>query len=189
MSTIEDVILYTDVFSRENYNQIYVYGLNAKKWGLQRSHPNDQNIFLKMDLDEDFSKVLFPEVLKKIGNNFNLNRVYINGQYFGMPGYPHNDDNSPDAYTFLVYLNSNWDVLWGGQTIFMNKYAEKNGSIVKHNEHLKIVYPSKNLGVFFPSNLVHYAESPTKDCKQLRMTIAFKMIKIQQEDKIGVSEK
>lgn len=158
--------------------------LSSSRWGFQISSQNDnyiQNIFLHMDLSDVrfFTVKIFNKIQEVTKQKFELIRVYANGQFYGMPGAPHYDDKeSIDRFTFLIYVNTNWDIIYGGQTVFMNTYfdANKNKEVV--GEGIYTQYPVPKLGVLFPSNILHFAESPTKFCHDLRMTVAYKLEKI-----------
>ncbi len=65
----------------------------------------------------------------------------------------------------MLYVNERWKHSWGGRTWF----RDDNGNIMFST-------PKPNWGVFFPGWMDHYAESPTKKFKGLRMTIAWKFL-------------
>lgn len=98
---------------------------------------------------------------------FKLNRVYANGQTFGQPGNLHIDDENDNAYTFLIYMNPYWNIHWGGNTVF---YRDEN--------NYTSYTPKPNFGLLFKSNLLHAGLDPSRECKELRITVAYKLEKI-----------
>lgn len=179
MSLFGDINVFPSVFSQEDFEKINKFS-EKDRWGIQNSSPEFMDKkFLMMKLsDRYFTQTLLNHIKEVfIGNHYELERVYFNGQFFGMPGAPHVDSDEPNRFTFLVYMNRSWDILWGGQTVFCNRYVnvETKQTIVV-DKTTQSYYPTPNLGLFFQSNLYHFAESPTKDCPEMRLTLAFKLV-------------
>ena len=84
---------------------------------------------------------------------------------YGIEGSFHTDDTRPDTKTVLYYANEYWKQEWGGKTVF--------GLEDKYH----YVEPIPNSLVIFPSTVTHRAESVSRLYKQLRTTIAWKLIK------------
>ena len=185
-TVLNDVAIYDDFLNIYEVEEIENNLASSHNWGFQGSTDEGgfgNYKFLSLDLTENkfITETIFEKVKNKIGENFAIDRVYANGQYFGMPGRPHNDHVKKDRYTFLIYVNSYWDMLWCGQTIFFNRYVEdsgKGGNLVILNNDTKVVYPFPGRATFFPSNIIHYAESPSKDCFRFRFTVAYKLRKL-----------
>lgn len=186
MSLLDNIVEYPDIFHVVQVKRLFKTALESKSWGFQTSlneSVSEANHFLRLDLNPygEIITTLFPSILDRTKINFKIIDVYLNGQFFGMPGLPHYDDIGEDKYTFLVYLNPVWKDDWGGKTIFLDKYAARDRSfkteITKNSDESKAIYPKNNLGLLFPSKIIHYAEAPTQNCKELRITLAFKLIR------------
>jgi hypothetical protein len=112
------------------------------------------------------------KIIKKTFNkNFEINRVYANGQTFGQDGDYHIDDESEDCYTFVLYLHEINEVdveLAGGHIYFKLP-----------NLQYKICYePLLNRGILFPSSYIHRACSFSRYIMHLRTCAAFKLKEI-----------
>lgn len=121
-------------------------------------------------LDEPlFSEKIFNISKQKIHNLFGesvkLCNVYFNGQTFGQHGDIHPDDFDESYRTLLIYCNltKEWSKNWGGGTIF--DYGDKT----------EIVMPNYNSAVYFKSNIFHGAQSMSHLCKELRVSLAYKL--------------
>ena len=65
--------------------------------------------------------------------------------------------------THLIYLNEEWNIDWGGETVFVI-----NGEIEK------AVIPKYGRLIIFPGNIYHAARSVSKFCPVARQIIVFK---------------
>jgi Rps23 Pro-64 3,4-dihydroxylase Tpa1-like proline 4-hydroxylase len=109
------------------------------------------------------------EVERLTGRKFKISRVYANGQTHGLPGDAHRDVSAstlgPERFwTFLYYVNPEWDARWAGQTMIMSADGE-----------LSSVMPTRNAAVLFRSDLVHWSAEPSRHCRELRVTVALKL--------------
>lgn len=165
MDYFSQIKIYENVLS--SYEMEYVHKCIASdnwKFG-QKSSPKSDKKFWYMELsnDEFFSKLFLDRIKILVKKNFKLSRVYANGQTFGLDSEWHTDSTANDAYTFLYYSNNFWDLSWGGETVF---------SVGNNLIH---VMPKPNKAIFFPSNILHYGKSPSRDFSGLRTTVAFKL--------------
>jgi len=111
-----------------------------------------------------------------------LLRVYVNGYTYGTDGYAHIDDIwikktfGEDALseTSVVYLNENWHVDWGGETVMFDEQGDVTASVV----------PRYGRIFTFDSSILHTARPVSRACTVLRKVIVFKTI-----DKKAVNEK
>ena len=111
-----------------------------------------------------FPKIFFNKIKKITNKNFDILRIYANGQVFGQEGDWHIDANLEKAYTFLYYFNEgNPSEL--GETYFMDE-----------NKSIKSVLPIYNSGILFKSNILHKGSSPKITFNDMRITIAFKLL-------------
>ena len=100
-------------------------------------------------------------------------RIYCNGQTFGLETHLHYDDSdSPipldQRYTFVFYPRLDWKAEWGGGTIIYNK------------DTLEIEAQSKNKGnrmvAFHGGAHPHGAAPVSRHCYELRIIVVFKCI-------------
>ena len=94
--------------------------------------------------------------------------VYANGQTFGQDSPIHRDNWGVESgATVLVFCNEYWPTCWGGELTF---YDQRKENVIKS------ILPKPGRVVIFDGRIPHAARSPSVDCDQLRMTIAFKTI-------------
>lgn len=65
----------------------------------------------------------------------------------------HVDSNDDEGVTILVYINTFWDVNWGGETIFA-----EDGNIIRS------INPVPGRIIKFKSNILHSARPPLSSC-------------------------
>ena len=97
-------------------------------------------------------------------------RVYANGQTHGQDSEFHVDDDQPDHWTLLLYLNDiGRDEIeaWGGCTEF------------KTSKGLIKQFPFPNTAILFRADILHRGMAPSRYVKDLRVTIAWKLKKVQ----------
>lgn len=124
--------------------------------------------FWKLPLDNEpfFTNHFFNIIKSRTGKDFELLEVYCNGQTYGQDGHPHIDCVWGETHTFLYYATQNWNLTWGGQTIFLID-SQKVG-----------IDPRPNNGILFTTNLMHYGEAYNQFCRDLRMTVCYKLKEI-----------
>ena len=132
---------------------------------LQKPNPRR---FWNCDLNDNtfFSEYLFNKIPH---GPWTLERVYANGQAYGQDGNFHKDSEDQNAWTFILYANHIPADLygdWGGETEFNTL---THGHVLEHPEY--------NKAVLFPAGMVHRGLSPKKNYNDLRITIAWKLIK------------
>ena len=77
---------------------------------------------------------------------------------------PHVDSQSPKGFTYMIYLNPDWDVSMAGETIFVD---EPTGEIIKS------VVPKRGRLVKFTSEIPHSARPPLRDAMRKRYSMVF----------------
>jgi len=125
-----------------------------------------QNIpFWKLPLDNEpfFTEHMFNLVKERTEMDFELLEVYCNGQTYGQDGHPHIDNVHGETHTFLYYATQNWNLTWGGQTVFLVD-GQRIG-----------IDPRPNSSILFASSLMHYGEAYNQFCRDLRMTVCYKL--------------
>lgn len=103
-----------------------------------------------------------------------LLRVYINGYTYGTDAYYHMDDtwvnekygHNALTETAVIYLNSEWEPDWGGETSILDDSGEIEKSVL----------PKKNRVLIFNANKLHSARPLSRSCPELRKVLVFKTI-------------
>jgi len=162
--------MYNGVFTKEQHEHIVAQTLLGSTWQFSgySNTPNSAK-FWYMDLNNNdfFSKDLLQQIETLTQQQFELDKVYANGQTHGLSGEMHQDVAGGDGTwrTFLYYACPHWKPEWGGNTVFHNPTTGE----------LQMIYPTPNLGVLFDSELWHQGQEPTRACYELRVTIAWKL--------------
>jgi hypothetical protein len=123
--------------------------------------------FLYMDLKHDqyFSVHLKDHVLKVTGRTGVLDRVYANGQYHGLDGSFHQDNEHEGTWTFLLYLTE----------IEQDQLDEFHGTTeFKQDDRIVSFQPETNSAICFSSQMWHRGRAPSRFFPGLRITVAWK---------------
>jgi len=192
--SFEKIKWYDNVITNLECQEIHKHCLKTSNWGVQTSlsklnlDGNDQTLFwhFNFDFDNPIIQNITKKIKKIIGENYSIDRCYVNGQTTLQEGNVHFDANptSPKEkfYTFLIYINPKWNITWGGCTVFLNQYISLDGDIKFFNKQNRVecirYSPQPSCGLFFPSNYLHYAEAPSKHFSGIRMTLAFKLVRL-----------
>lgn len=176
MNLLDQIVDYSDVFSEEEMQNIkqVVY---SPRWEITNSDPsNGERTYWRMNLmDIDFfTNRLFDKIKKVINKDATLQDVYLNGTTTSMATTAHIDAKERDVYVMLVYLNPDWHIQWGGQTIFLNSYFDPESGEIKGNNTTKVYFPKFNTGLLFPGTIIHMSEAPTREFYGLRLTLAYR---------------
>ena len=121
--------------------------------------------FWKLPLDDNpfFTQHMFNMIEKRTEKKFELLEVYCNGQCYGQDGHPHIDNVHGETHTFLYYANKDWNLTWGGQTVFL-----------VDNKRIGID-PYPNRAILFSTDLMHYGEAYNQFCRDIRLTVCYKL--------------
>ncbi len=149
--------------------------INDGKWSFgQRSNSNDKNKlstqFFYMELeDNEFFRIYLKEKIEtKLGMKFILDRVYANGQTFGLDGCYHQDNTESGTFTFCLYITP----------VPKELIEEVGGNIlfkIPSIEHFTLgLEPLYNRAVYFPSTFFHKGTSFNRFIKNMRISIAWK---------------
>jgi 2OG-Fe(II) oxygenase superfamily len=144
-------------------------------------YPFDMSMLPQIDRHTEVKK-LWEIIKERAGLDRALLRVYVNGYTYGTDGYAHIDDVwikkkfGEDALseTTVVYLNENWHVDWGGETVMFDAEGDVTASVV----------PRYGRIFSFDSNILHTARPVSRACTVLRKVIVFKTV-----DKKAVNDK
>ena len=108
------------------------------------------------------------------GDNTGVNRLYFNGYTYGTDGYIHTDDpwiareyHEPSE-TCMVYLNTQWNYQWGGETVIINGDTKD----IDYS-----ILPKCGRLFIFDSNALHGARPLSRMCNDLRLVLVFKTIR------------
>ena len=162
---MSEITTYTNVFSEQDRDKIWSF-LRSDNWSFgQNSNPQSIKRFWSMDFSKNkfFTEHLFGIIKNVIGDKYSLERVYANGQTYGLDGEIHQDASDDYSYTFLYYPSKEWRVEWGGFTL------------VYDGSHVRTFLPGPNTAIMFPGKYFHCGEGPTREFYDLRISIAYKL--------------
>jgi hypothetical protein len=160
---------YKNVLGQEELQTTFDALLVDPGWSFHGRSVDDGFTFWYKHLTDNkfFSEYMFEKVRALTGKNFDIERIYANGQSHGMPGSLHQDNPANNAYTFLYYANPRWDITWGGETVFY-----------ENNQEYGSVLYVPNSAILFKGSLFHAGLEPTRHMSGLRVTVAFKLLEI-----------
>lgn len=102
-------------------------------------------------------KLLSEKILQK---RLNLNRINTNIQFSSMESTFH-DDGDEGSWTFLIFLNEDWNSHWGGDFVYCEGEEYYNVPVIP------------NSGCLFAGHNEHRGSAPTSLCPIHRISIAF----------------
>lgn len=97
------------------------------------------------------------------GYNAKLTRCYLNGYTYGTEGYIHEDNDDDGDLTAVVYMNAEWDMNWGGETLFYPDGLPVFGLL-----------PAPGRVAIFNARMLHRAAPLSRWCPTLRRTLVIK---------------
>ncbi len=157
---------------KTKYNEL----LDREKWSfIGKSNGEQIRKFWHLNLmdDEFFTKFFLDKIKDITQRNFELKRVYANGQSAGQSGDWHQDDVEENTYTFIYYLNPIWQPIWCGDTIFYDSVTEETCT----SEFIP------DSAILFDSRIIHAGREPARQFDGLRVTVAFKLLEKTSEKK------
>jgi hypothetical protein len=174
MNFYDQITQYENFLPHDMLHEATSY-LQRPNWGIQKSRNDYKSykLFWVMNLlqDDFFTRDIFKLITDVIGDRKLIN-VHANAQSFGQDGVPHVDFDTDEAQSFLIYLNDDWDIQWGGETYFLDRYSI-NGIETQISNQLMSVLPVPNRAICFPSNMFHFGSSPKRDFYGIRYTIRY----------------
>jgi hypothetical protein len=133
----------------------------SRKWSYYLNFKEDiENGFLKIN-DILLKKYLLQDL-------FTLKRSYASANSYGSAGEYHTDDGAKDyneVITIMYYLNSSWNLLFGGETFFLNENKD---------EIISAITPKPARAVIFDGFINHGPRPLSKLYGGLRMVLTFK---------------
>jgi len=108
------------------------------------------------------------DILNVIGTHYSCFRRYINAFKFSDASLSHVDYCKPntECKTAIIYCNGEWDVDWGGETVFLD-------SLNPSAEIIKSVIPKPGRMVVFESQTPHIARVPNLLYPKYRYTLVY----------------
>lgn len=183
--------IYHNILPNHNMFDLYDNLRKRREWSFDLvsdfSNPKNNYRFWNLRLNDDsfFTDTIFNRIQELTDKKFELLNVSANGQTYGLPGNLHIDMKEENTYTFLYYVNPVWEVTWGGETVFaeipnkiQNKLLKTFDKGFTHVSNTQTIFPVPNMGILFKSNILHAGLEPTRHFKDLRITVAFKLIEI-----------
>jgi SM-20-related protein len=150
----------------------------GKTWYFGNRSNHEQDIpFWKMDLE---GVLAFDEIWRAAqaqceaisGCKLRVIRQYANGHTYGLGGQAHLDDERPGTFTLLYYPMPEWDSAWQGETVFHDVTGEIAVTVT----------PRPNRAVFFDARIPHAGRAPSRSCRELRITVAYKLESIPESE-------
>ena len=166
---ITEDIYYIDNFLDNDFiDHLHDKVYHTSLWTKHRCKREDPNFYWGTYINEEYFKDEM-EYFQKIFKNFEIKRIYVNGQSGIQHGNIHDDDGD---ITFLLGFTKNWSVESGGATEFFIKKDDITTSFS--------IYPVYNRLMRFPAKVKHRA-LPSIDIENLRMTLAIKTLTKKQD--------
>jgi predicted 2-oxoglutarate/Fe(II)-dependent dioxygenase YbiX len=169
--TDEKIITFPNFFHVVDYKRAQELTFKSDNWafnGAANANFQRPTFWIKWLSEIKFFTEIIQDFLNE--NKMQIIRIYANGQTYGQDSDFHTDDDQPDHWTLLLYLNDiSRDEIetWGGCTEF-----KTSRGIMKQ-------FPIPNTAIMYKSDIWHRGMSPSRHVKDLRVTIAWKLKKIQ----------
>jgi SM-20-related protein len=159
---------FSDVLTDSQYKFVVERTTKSKSWLFEAGSDPKFIGSWRLDLDEEpfFSQTCLETIEKFSVKKFRLDRVYATGRTFGQCGDFYQGYTQSSNHTFIYYVNPEWDITWGGETVFRTP----NG--------LLAMTPHPNSGILFDNNILHFERDPSRHFGGLRVSITFKLTEI-----------
>ena len=136
----------SEVLNSTEYEYVINKTLRGNEWyfGQMSNGPDSSGFpFWQLDLTNDqfFSKHFLGLIERAVAKRFEVIRIYANGQTHGQPGSTHKDDEDANCWTFIFYVNPEWNVEWGGETVFLTETG------------MVAIAPEPNVGILLSINV------------------------------------
>lgn len=100
------------------------------------------------------------------GDRYRIYRSYCNHAAYGDMLFTHTDAQPGQrGLTALWYIAPEWDVEWGGETMFYNSHQDVEAAVTPKPGRLAV----------FDGSIVHAGRPPNRICYAPRYTLAFKL--------------
>lgn len=168
---LTDILSFDTILDRDEMLEVDRIASRPRwQFGATSDHNFPHKKFWKMDVKGTaMFDTYIPEKMEiLLPFKFEILDYYMNGHTHGLDGSIHRDASD---YTFLLYCNPQWDLMWGGKTIF-----------VQDDGRFDAVFPKPGSAICFPSQILHWAEDTTRDFYGLRVSAAYKLKKTETID-------
>jgi hypothetical protein len=170
--------IYDNLFDSHTLDTLYGEYRDYVPWRfIGAADETNQNTWRKfqyiLNKKKKIDRILFKEahnILRK--NNLDkivkFKRAYGNGNIYGTVHHFHEDDgaqNYNEVFTIMFYLNKEWFMHYGGETVFLTQ---------DKNEIWKSVIPKPGRAILFDGFIPHAARELSRQCVELRMVVSFK---------------
>lgn len=168
-----DISIIDDFFSQSDILKIkHFFTQPQQLWICQCLNKSNTDLttdtpFWRKDLNNEplFFVELKNTIIHKLQHRFTILRVYASCLTYSYNGNYHTDDSiNPDAYTFLLYIDEQYDESSDGY--FYIKTPQQS---------ILAIEPIFNRGILFPSNYVHKGCGYNKFNTNLRICISWKL--------------
>ena len=126
---------------------------------------------LNIPLDAGTRMPAYPPMMEAVrgfpeGDRYRAYRCYCNHSSHGDMLFTHTDARPGEkGLTALWYIAPDWDVEWGGETLFFNSAKDAEA----------VVSPKPGRLVIFDGSIVHAGRPPNRVCYAPRYTLAYKL--------------
>lgn len=148
-----------DINSLYKFCSLQPYSISGKSRNHLENQYENRDLTLISRINESTSFHLIDKIqqsiLKLLDDNFFCFRRYINAFKFSDASLSHVDycPSNTTCKTALIYCNIEWDIDWGGETIFLDSFE-------KTSEIIKSIIPKPGRMVLFDSKIPHLARVP-----------------------------
>lgn len=117
------------------------------------------------------------ESFEKDGMYITPERVIMNLYNHGDSSWLHKDNEDPKAYTAILFLNTRWDILWGGDFVLVDS----------ENEIIQSFAATPGKFILFKSNILHAARPVSREAPYSRFGVTFQgVLNEKKENKLGI---
>ena len=170
MALLTDIKSWDTILTRDEMEEIErICSRPRWQWGATSDPKAPHKKFWKMDVKGHaiFDSIIPEKMEILLPFKFKILDYYVNGHTRGLDGFMHVDDAD---YTFIVFCNPAWDLMWGGKTMF-----------VQDDGRFDAVFPKLGSALCFPSSILHCVEDVSREFYGIRVSAAYKLKKV--EDK------
>ena len=166
-----------NIFDDNNRDKLYGEFRDFKPWRFLGAGSNinkDRKFNYILNKKNKIDKILFEQADKIIEDNnlkkyLTLKKAYASGYTHGTIHELHRDYTSNgfnEVFTLMFYLNKEWNVSFGGETVFY--YPE--------TESITSILPRPGRAILFDGSILHLARDPSRICAELRMVATFQYV-------------
>ena len=170
----KNVFYVKNIFKLDYYNLILdEFNSINNSWIFEKREKNSSPLFGELfcnvgpDIGEnlrfmDASIIAKYHCKKILERELQLIRINTNIQFFGQESNFHPDDFQIEYWSFVVFMDYEWDLSWGGELTVETSPGEYLG--------LPFL---PNCGVLFNAMMEHKGSAPNRFCNKERKTLAF----------------